>query len=466
MFLSFIILLLIAFSGLVLTYLYDDEDASLLVRFAAGNVVGAALYSLVAFLIFCFLGMSVATVWLSILLTLAPLALLAKKDFRERVSANLSAAGKALEGVGGTKIASFAYYAVLMIILYFFFDRAMFFTKDGIFTGASQNLGDLPFHLGAIFSFSEGNNFPPENPSFAFAKFTYPFMADLIAACLVKIGAGVAEAMLAQNLLLGFSLIVLLERFAFKLTGNRLAGKFAPVILLFCGGAGFVAFLRDYWQDGRSIFEFLLNLEKDYTIRQEGLRWGNSLVVLFITQRGLLLGLPLTLIVLTKLWEIFSGEKAEKWKGEKAEEATETKRDFFTFSRFHFSIFFVGLLAGTLPLIHVHSLAVLFVVCAVLFFFRFDKWKEWIAFGVAVSLVAIPELIWVMTGSATRLSEFIAWHVGWDARDENFFVFWAKNLGLFMPLLAAAMQRRAKRNFPPRRIRACPRWFYSIFRSP
>ena len=28
-------------------------------------------------------------------------------------------------------------------------------TPRGIFTGGSQNLGDLPFHLGAIFSFTE-----------------------------------------------------------------------------------------------------------------------------------------------------------------------------------------------------------------------------------------------------------------------------------------------------------------------
>src|SRR3712207_3952964 len=121
MFLSFIILLLITFSGLVLTYLYDDEDAPLLVRFAAGNVVGAALYSLVAFLIFCFFGMTAATVWLSAIVSLLPVALLAKQDFREGFFVTLSAAGKKLEGVSGQKIASFAYYAVLLVILYFFF---------------------------------------------------------------------------------------------------------------------------------------------------------------------------------------------------------------------------------------------------------------------------------------------------------------------------------------------------------
>ncbi|HEX8737871.1 MAG TPA: hypothetical protein VF721_21245 [Pyrinomonadaceae bacterium] len=438
MLLSLIILLLITFSGLALTYLYD-EDAPMLVRLGAGNVVGAALFSLAAFVVCCFFGMTTATVLLSLALSLLPLGLFGKKDFREKFSTNFSRAAKSLDNANWQKVASFVYYAALLLVLYFFFDRAMIETKDGIYTGGSQNLGDLPFHLGAIFSFTEGNNFPPENPSFAGAKFTYPFMADLITACLVKLGAGVRAAMLAQNVFLGFSLVVVLERFARKLTGSRLAGKLTPLLLLFCGGAGFVIFLRDYWQDGRGIFEFLWNLEKDYTIRPEGLRWGNALVVLFITQRSLLLGLPITLIVLTKLWELFSSENVKKWKSEKAETVSEAQTTFFTFSPFHFSTFFVGLLAGTLPLIHVHSLAVLFLACAILFFFSLDKWKEWIAFGAAVAVIAVPELIWVMTGSATRLSEFIGWHFGWSSGRENYFVFWAKNLGLFIPLLIVAI---------------------------
>jgi hypothetical protein len=438
MFVSLILLLLITLSGLMLTYFYD-EDASMLVRIAAGNVVGAALFSLIVFLVCCFFGMTTATVALSLLLALLPLVLFGRKDFRGKFAANFNAAKKTLDNANWQKFLSFAYYAALLLVLYFFFDRAMIETKDGIYTGGSQNLGDLPFHLGAIFSFTEGNNFPPENPSFAGAKFTYPFMADLITAGLVKLGAGVRAAMLVQNVILGFSLIVLLERFARKLTGSKLAGKLTPLLLLFCGGLGFLAFLRDFWHDGRSFFQVLWNLEKDYTIRPEGLRWGNSLVVLFITQRSLLLGLPITLIVLTKLWEFFTAETRRRGE-EKEELEKEEQIKSFTFESLRLrGLIAVGLLAGTLPLIHVHSLAVLFLVCAILFFFSLEKWKEWLAFGAAVSIVAVPELIWVMTGSATRLSEFIGWHFGWAADKENYFVFWAKNLGLFIPLLIAAI---------------------------
>ncbi len=192
-------------------------------------------------------------------------------------------------------------------------------------------------------------------------------------------------------------------------------------------------------------------LPQDYTINEK-FRWGNSLVVLFLTQRSLLFGMPLTLIALTKIWEIFSSEKTE------AEIDVENpNKKTFSILHFPFSIFLVGLLAGMLPLIHVHSLAALFVVCALLFFFSFDKWREWIAFAVGVALVAVPELIWSLTGSATNLSKFIELHFGWDAGKQNIVMFWAKNIGLFAPLLIAGlflfflMQRRqAAENSEPK----------------
>lgn len=545
MLISFVIILLITFGGLALTYLYEKED-SFLVRLCAGNVIGSAFFGLIAFLLACFWGLLPTIIFTAVGISLLPIILLIQKNIRQNLIGNLMGnwylavalsgfrgrasrkeywifslfnvvlgivvvilhnvfgtskgvgdsplylifilvtlipnlavtirrlhdTGKSgwyvlvalipiigniwlliemategdvgenkyganpkdkSEGVTWRKFLSSTYYLVTFLILCLFFDRAMFENKDGIFTGASNNLGDLPFHLGAIFSFTEGNNFPPENPSFTGAKFTYPFLADFITACLMKFGASVQSAMFIQNITLGFSLVVLLEKFTVKLTGNKLAARIAPLLLLFCGGLGFIIFFRDYWNDGRGIFEFIWHLDKDYTIRSETLRWGNSLIVLFITQRGFLLGMPLVLIVLTYLWEIFNSKK-------EIEERSE--QDKKTFPLFHFSTFppfFIGLLAGMLPLIHVHSLFVLFIVSAFLFFFNLKKLREWIIFGIGVSVIAVPELIWSLTGSASNLSKFIGWHWGWDKGETNFFVFWGANLGLFIPLLLISL---------------------------
>src|SRR5215203_1789737 len=367
MILTFLLILLITCGGTALTYLYEKED-SLLVRLAAGNVAGAAIFATVGFLSACFFGLSAATVLIALLITLLPLALFAKNDYGQQFKANLNNAKGRLNGADLARILNFAYYVSVFVVLCFFFERAMLETKDGILTGGSQNLGDLPFHLGAIFSFTEGSNFPPENPSFSDAKFTYPFLADFVTACFVKIGAGVSGAMLVQNVLLGFSLVVLLEKFTRLLTANITAGKIAPLLLLLSGGLGFVWFFKDYWNGAQSLTEILWKLPQDYTIGDK-FRWGNSLVVLFLTQRSLLFGMPLTLIALSKIWEIFSSEEekgsgGEEEKARKGEEATKVDSDNLKPAAIEnsssprllvssSSAFLVGLLAGTLALIHV-----------------------------------------------------------------------------------------------------------------
>ena len=168
----------------------------------------------------------------------------------------------------------------------------MYQTDAGIFTGGSNNLGDLPFHLGAILGFTDGANFPPQNPSFAGARFSYPFVADFVTAAFIKLGADVRGALVIQDFAWAFSLLVILERFTVKLTGNKLAGRIAPLLLFFSGGLGFLWFAKDYWEQGKSLWEVLWQLPRDYTIGDK-FRWVNSMVVLFITQRSLLLGICL-----------------------------------------------------------------------------------------------------------------------------------------------------------------------------
>ncbi len=433
MFPALIFITFIGIGGFALTYLFADEE-SFLWRVCAGNIIGSAVFGLIVFLLACFFGLTTATVILSFLSVLAPLILFADKARRARLNDDWQATKRNLEGADFGKLSRVAYYLFFFALFYFFFDRAMLETAQGIFTGASNNLGDLPFHLGAIFSFTDGQNFPPENPSYAFAKFSYPFIADLIVAAFVKIGANVRGAMLVQNVSLAFSLLVVLERFTYKLTGSRLAGKIAPALLFFSGGLGFLWFLKDYWQGAKGFFDFIWNLPFDYTIGGEKFSWGNSLIVLFITQRSLLLGMPLTIIVLQKLWEKFDNGE---WLMVNGKSDEKTKINHLPFTIYH--SLSLGLLAGTLPLIHVHSLAVLFVVVAVLIVFRLDKWREWIWFGIGVAIVAVPELIWAMTGSATRLTEFIAWNFGWTKKAENFFWFWLKNTGAFIPVLIFAL---------------------------
>ena len=427
------ILILTTCAGTIFTYCLAVRER-LLWRVAAGNIIGAAIFGLLGFTSAGFFGFTAATILVSLFVSLAPLLLLTKVSIRKSFAADWRSATKQLDGTDGKKILAVCYYAFFLLLFWLFFDRAMLETTAGIFTGASNNLGDLPFHLGAIFGFTDGNNFPPQNPSFAGARFSYPFMADFLTACAVKLGAPVAVALFAENVAWAFSLLIVLENFVHRLTGSRAAGKIAPALLFFSGGLGFLWFAKDFWQSGKGFFDFLMNLPTDYTMG-DNFRWSDSLTTLFITQRSLLLGMPLTLIVLQKLWETFRGEKEKRRKGEKEKESNSVSKTELSTYNFPFSIFFAGLLAGTLPLIHLHSLAVLFVFGIFLFVLKPEKWRAWLAFGIGTILVAVPELVWAMSGSATKTAEFIAYYPGWDKGKYNFFWFWLKNTGVFFPLL-------------------------------
>ena len=209
MLVSLLIVAVITAGGLGLTYLFEREEP-LLWRIAAGNVVGSAVFGSVAFAAAMIFGLNVPTIIGSLVITLIPAYVAVSGDRRKLFEHDLAKAKGKIQGSKSVKVLPFIYYAAFLVLLILFFDRAMIVNEKGIFTGGSNNLGDLPFHLGAIFGFTEGMNFPPENPNWAEAKFSYPFVADLVTACFVKLGVSVRDAMLVLNVGWAFSLLVLL----------------------------------------------------------------------------------------------------------------------------------------------------------------------------------------------------------------------------------------------------------------
>ncbi|MGH9820110.1 MAG: hypothetical protein ACRD43_08055, partial [Pyrinomonadaceae bacterium] len=190
MILSFFFVTLITAAGVALTYLIESDEP-MLWRLAAGNVIGCAVYGTLSLGAASFFGLTIPIAVVVLLVALCPLALFLKKKTLAHLRLDWQRAKGKLQGANSRKFAIFGYYVFFFILFWLFFERAMFVLPDGIYTGGSHNLGDLPFHLGAIFSFTDGSNFPPQDPSFANTKFSYPFIADLLTACFIKLGAGV-----------------------------------------------------------------------------------------------------------------------------------------------------------------------------------------------------------------------------------------------------------------------------------
>ncbi len=428
------LLFLAILSGTLLTYLYDPH-APLAARLCAGACTGLALLALIGFLLVSFLGLHLLALLLAAAAVASPLGLLVKPAYRARAQADIAAAARGLRDAvlhpTWHATSCVLFYAVVSLLLWFVFDRALFERADGLYTGLVNNLGDLPFHLQVITSFAHGQNFPPEDPAYAGVRFAYPFFADFVAAMFVRGGASLRAAMLVQNLVLALALVGLLQRWTLEWMRDRLAGLLAPVLLLLSGGFGWWLVFRDLRESDHGLWWLLRQVPHDYTILPgSAWRWGNSLTTLLVPQRSFLFGLPLAICIFTQWWlALREAEPAERLgvAPGPAPPAGAAGR-----------MAAAGAMAGVLPLIHTHTFAVVMGMggCLALLFRR---WREWaVFFGVALAL-GLPEILWVMHGSAVRAQSFFGWHFGWDRGGNNAVWFWLKNTGLFIPLLIAAI---------------------------
>jgi len=111
-----------------------------------------------------------------------------------------------------------------------------------------------------------------------------------------------------------------------------------------------------------------------------------------------------------------------------------------------------GFVAGLLPLVHAHSFIATMGVAGVLALINIKKWREWLAFILVASIIAIPQMLWSTHGSAVSTRQFIGWEFGWGHGNENVLWFWFKNTGFFIPLLITALLWKTDRYLISRKL--------------
>ncbi len=432
-------------SGTLLTYAYD-EDAPLAARLCSGACIGFAAMALIGFLLALIFGLSLYTIALTAALLVLPILLLNKQPTRDQINSDIDQALKAISRATRKPdrwaFIYFIFYAAVAIGMWLVFDRALLEKPDGYYTGVLNNYGDLPFHLSVITRFAFGQNYPPEDPTFAGARFTYPFLTDFVSALFVRLGASLRHSMFIENWIIGVAMVGVLHRFGLKLVRNRTAAILTPVLIILNGGLGWKMLWEDINKGDGGIFHVLKNIQHSYTILPEvnlGWRWGNAVTSLLVPQRGFLLGIPLAVIVFTQWWAAMrtkSVPPAVAGGSKRRQNPPATAGGTDLISR---RMIAAGFIAGLLPLVHAHSFITVMGVGGVLALINFRKWRDWLAFFVVASVIAGPQLLWSTHGSAVSTRSFIGWEFGWGHGDENFFLFWFKNTGLFIPLLIAAL---------------------------
>src|SRR5260370_12760487 len=258
---------------------------------------------------------------------------------------------------------------------------------------------------------------------------------------LMRAGASVIGAMWIENMVLALALVGMIHYWTLVLTRNRLAGLIAPVLVIFSGGLGWAWIFQEV-HDSDGLIPLLAHLPHDYTILDTGvLRWGNSLTTLFVTQRSILLGMPLAICIFCLWWKAI------------AETPQDAGQEYSSLRRMAAA----GLFAGLLPLTHAHTFLVVMGVGACLAVLFPRLWKGWLRFFALAGIIAMPQWLWSGRAGGVKLESYVAWQPGWDHGDVNPVLFWLLNTGLFIPLLLLALLwRRQDFRLPPPLLKFYP----------
>ena len=322
--------------------------------------------------------------------------------------------------VGGIALVAVVGFAVLF--------RHTLFTQDGaIVSNFATVWADWSMHATTASSFAVGQNLPPTNPVFNGTTLLYPFLPDFQSAMLVTLGSGVGVALAIPGALMCVAITVLVVSLARRLTGSITVGVLAMAMCLVGGGLGVEGL---YWDactaqgtaavqcdPGRFVHDpigaastavsTLHNVpgavaaqSRPYDALQpsdahpaplSNMQWYTPLLAWWLPQRPFLFGFAAVLCVLLLVMAA-RDQPGRRWS----------------------AFVLAGLLAGVLPLVHVHSFIALVLLLPVLAFIW--RGREWIALAALAVVFATPRLVQLAAGDhgSTTLGNSFPWlEPGW-----------------------------------------------------
>lgn len=288
--------------------------------------------------------------------------------------------------------------------LYFttLFSRIIRLTSAGLWFGHTNVWSDWAMHVAManLFAFKSPALWFAYHPMYAGGKFTYPFLTNLISGLLMRLGLPLSAAFVLPSILLMAVLLVGLYLLFYQLTRSQKQAILAISLFFLSSGLGFLDFWRDFLATGDwSLWTYPL---QEYS-RNDAWQWysGNVAVGMLVPQRAFLLGMTLA------TWACL-GLVA----GLHATQLHRPQKIWLLTS---------GILAGVLPIAHMHSFMVTVLATGTLCLVFWVAWKRWVWFALpATVLSSMFYLLFIRSGIET--DQFMTWHVGWT--NQQGFISW------------------------------------------
>jgi hypothetical protein len=281
--------------------------------------------------------------------------------------------------------------------------------------GGYTSEGDLPAHLSIMTDVAYATRFTWRFTLMAGTYLTYPFLLDFVSGMIVRWGGTLRFSILVTSIPLFLSLFQLLFFLGYRILKNvRAASLFTVIFLLNGSSGGFIAAISDFLHSHASFWTFFGTPSLDYT-NSNIYQFRNIISDIVMPQRCFQVGLPIFCAALLLVWQL--------------------NPEMPPLSRRRVMLF-VGILIGLLPLAHVHSFFMIFLVLLVLALFdrEIASIREWsIALGTGLAL-ALPQLVYQVF--ANPHIGFFHFQPGWVMSSEGYFPQYSHTKGLFLFILA------------------------------
>jgi hypothetical protein len=284
------------------------------------------------------------------------------------------------------------------------FAHTLFVSGQDIVAGFPTVWADWSLHATSASSFAVGHNLPPHDPIFSGTPYRYPFLPDFHSGMLLALGVSPAAALAIPDAVLCVAVTLLVVALARRLTGSVTAGVVAMAICLLGGGLGAGGLWWDacsrasaspaqcapqhaalHPADALRVLHAVPATVADQPRAYDGLltdpssqpagnlQWYTPLLAWWLPQRtfvhGFAIGVAVLLLVTVGL-----------------------RRPPPAWSPF----LLAGVLAGTLPLVHVHSLVALGVALPLVALARWRR--EWLGLAGVTAVIAVPRLAQIAAG--------------------------------------------------------------------
>lgn len=385
--------------------------------------------------------------------------------------------------------ASIIIFASFVIFAYCLNTHTILLNSDGSLHTGQATYSDMNMHIGFITSIAKQHTFPPEYSIYPGVKLAYPFLSDSISSSLYLLGASLRVAYIIPMLVAvmqvfgGFYCFI---KFWFK----KGSVAFVTFILFFYdGGFGFIHFLNKVnFSKNFTEFYFTPTSIGDYNYR-----WAQIIANMLIPQRATLFGWAVLFPLLAFLYYAKENRSIKSfliagimaaglpmihthsflalgiicvvwlfWDMYKEKESYLLLKlagiiwvVFFFLLRIYndktgliekngFIIMIAGL--GIIAVLFVKEIVLCFKNSTIKSYIQ-----TWGVFLIPVILFALPQLLFWTFGQASG-DGFLRSHFNWSNANDNYFIFYLKNIGItfliFFPAWVSAKKKELQTASP------------------